>query len=105
MMERDQMNDSQELPAQVQRAAALIREEVDVRWPAGHVEIALIQLQRRRHQRRTAALGMTLSVAGVALVLALGFRGYLRDELGSRAPSASPPPANLVVDSLAAGLP
>jgi transmembrane sensor len=107
MMEREPMNDSQELPAQVQRAAALIRNEVDVRWPAGHVEIALIQLQRRRHQRRTAALGMTLSVAGVALVLALGFRGYLRDELVSRglAPSVSPPPASVVVDSLAAGLP
>jgi hypothetical protein len=107
MMEREPMNESQELPAQVQRAAALIRDEVDVRWPAGHVEIALIQLQRRRHQRRTAALGMTLSVAGVALVLALGFGGYVREELASRglAPSASPPPASIVIEPLAAGLP
>jgi hypothetical protein len=83
MMEREQMNDSQELPVQVQRGAALIREEVAVRWPAGHVEIALIQLQRRRHQRRTAALGMTLSVAGIGLALALGFGGYLRQEMAS----------------------
>jgi hypothetical protein len=57
-----------------QRAAAIIRDQIAVRWPAGHVEIALIQLQRRRQQRRYAAAGATLSVGalGLAVVLVLG---------------------------------
>src|SRR5450432_271877 len=82
-METDQI-DSQELPARVRRGATLIRDEVSVRWPAGHVEIALIQLQRRRQQRRFAVAGATLSVVGVGLVAALGFGGYVRDELAAR---------------------
>jgi hypothetical protein len=82
-METDQI-DSQELPARVLRGATLIRDEVSARWPAGHVEIALIKLQRRRQQRRYAVAGATLSVVGVGLVAALGFGGYVRDELASR---------------------
>jgi len=81
MMETEQMNDSRELPARVRRGAGIIRDEVAMRWPAGHVELALIQLQRRRRQRRTAIVGATLSVTGVGLALALGFGGYVRGEL------------------------
>jgi hypothetical protein len=83
-----EMIDSQELPMQalpvkVQRGAALIRDGVGVRWPAGHVEIALIQLQRRRQQRRYAAAGATLSVVGVGLIAALGFGGEIRGALAA----------------------
>ena len=81
---RGTSNDSQEIPARVLRGAGLIREEVGVRWPAGHVELALIQLQRRRQQRRFAAAGATLSVTGVGLVVALVFGGQIRDELAAR---------------------
>jgi transmembrane sensor len=77
-------SDSQEIPARVLRGAGLIREEVAVRWPAGHVELALIQLQRRRQQRRYAAAGGALSVAGVGLAVALVFGGQIRDELAAR---------------------
>jgi transmembrane sensor len=84
MMDRDQRSESQELPVRVLRGAGLIRDGVAVRWPAGHVELALIQLQRRRQQRRFAAAGATLSVAAVGLVVALGFGGQIRDELASR---------------------
>jgi len=64
--ERNESNESQELPINVLRGAALIRDEVSVRWPAGHVEIALIQLQRRRQQRRYAVAGATLRAARLA---------------------------------------
>jgi transmembrane sensor len=87
MMDRDQIDqrsESQELPVRVLRGAGLIRDEVAVRWPAGHVELALIELQRRRQQRRFAAAGATLSVAAVGLGVALGFGGQIRDELASR---------------------
>ncbi|HEY2728593.1 MAG TPA: hypothetical protein VGK52_01555 [Polyangia bacterium] len=67
----------------LQRAVGIIRDGVGVRWPAGHVELALIRLQRRRQQRRTAIAGATLSVTGVALAFALGFGGYLHDELAA----------------------
>jgi hypothetical protein len=71
-------NDSGELPVNVLRGAGLIRDEVAVRWPAGHVELALIQLQRRRQQRRYALAGGALSVVGVGLIAALGFGGAIR---------------------------
>lgn len=90
-MEREQMNgqseqmdkDVEELPVRLQRGVGIIRDGVGVRWPAGHVELALIRLQRRRQQRRTAIAGATLSVTGVALAFALGFGGYVRDELAA----------------------
>jgi hypothetical protein len=90
-MEREQMNgqseqrdkDIEELPVRLQRAVGIIRDGVDVRWPAGHVELALIRLQRRRQQRRTAIAGGTLSVTGAALAFALVFGGYVRDELAA----------------------
>jgi transmembrane sensor len=75
---------SKEIPARVLRGAGLIRDEVGVRWPAGHVELALIQLQRRRQQRRYRAAGAMLSVTGVGLALALAFGGQIRDELAAR---------------------
>jgi hypothetical protein len=84
MMDTGRSNDSQEIPARVLRGAGIIRDEVGVRWPAGHVELALIQLQRRRQQRRYAAAGATLSVTGVGLALALAFGGQIRDELAAR---------------------
>jgi hypothetical protein len=98
MMETDETSmstDSQQLSAQSQRAATLIRDEVAVRWPAGHVELALIQLQRRRQQRRYARAGAALSVAGVGLALAVGFGGAVRDELAARGlvPALSPSPS------------
>ncbi|HTA18179.1 MAG TPA: hypothetical protein VK989_02750, partial [Polyangia bacterium] len=73
-----------ELSPNAQRAAELIRDQVAVRWPAGHVEIALIELQRRRQQRRYAAAGATLSVGAVALALALGFGASVRDVVPAR---------------------
>src|SRR5215831_3755126 len=85
MIDTRQTNDSsQEIPAQVLRGAGLIRDEVSVRWPAGHVELALIQLQRRRLQRRYRAAGAMLGVTGVGLAIALGFGGQIRDELAAR---------------------
>lgn len=54
-----------------ERAAELIRQKLAVRWPAGHVELALITLQRRRQQRRVIGAGVTLGVGGLALLLAL----------------------------------
>jgi len=113
-METEQI-DSQELPARLQRGAAIIRHEVAVRWPQGHVEIALIKLQRRRQQRRYAVAGATLSVVGVGLIGWMGFGGYVRDELAARgllgptspsmsgvasgalaaAPAAAPPKVNV----------
>jgi hypothetical protein len=85
-----------ELSPNAQRAAELIRDQVAVRWPAGHVEIALIQLQRRRQQRRYAVAGATLSVGAVALALALGFGASVRDLVPARllasfAPAATRP--------------
>jgi hypothetical protein len=77
-------NEVAALPVRVQRGAELIRDEVAVRWPAGHVELALIQLQRRRQQRRYRAAGATLSLAGIGLVVALGFGGQIRDEVAAR---------------------
>ena len=73
MMDIEQGQGSDVSP-NAQRAAALIRDQIAVRWPAGHVEIALIELQRRRQQRRYAAAGATLSVGalGLAVVLVLG---------------------------------
>jgi transmembrane sensor len=83
-METEQNTGSQEIPARVLRGAGLIRDEVQVRWPAGHVELALIQLQRKRQQRRYRAAGAVLSVTGVGLGLALAFGGQIRDQLAAR---------------------
>ena len=83
-MDTEQNTGSQEIPARVLRGAGLIRDEVAVRWPAGHVELALIQLQRRRQQRRCRAAGAMLSVTGVGLGLALVFGGQIRDQLAAR---------------------
>jgi hypothetical protein len=88
--ERNGSNDSQEIPAVVLRGAGIIRDQVAVRWPAGHVEIALIQLQRRRQQRRYKAAGAALSMTGVALAVALGFGGRIHDELTARGVLARP---------------
>lgn len=54
-----------------ERAVRLIQQKIAVRWPAGHVELALISLQRRRQQRRVAIAGATLGVGSLALLLAL----------------------------------
>jgi transmembrane sensor len=90
-MDAERSNESsQEIPPSVLRGAGLIRDEVAVRWPAGHVELALIQLQRRRLQRRYRAAGATLSIAGVGLAAALVFGGQLRDQLAARGLVAPP---------------
>ena len=91
-----------ELSPNAQRAAELIRDQIAVRWPAGHVEIALIELQRRRQQRRYAAAGATLSVGAVALALALGFGQSVRELVPARllatvAPRMARPVAPAVV--------
>jgi transmembrane sensor len=101
------------IPERVLKGAGLIRDEVSVRWPAGHVELALIQLQRRRQQRRYRAAGAMLSVAGAGLVVALALGGQIRDELAARgllprfaAPASAPvkpAPAPASSPSLAAG--
>jgi transmembrane sensor len=83
-MDTDTSTGSQEIPARILRGAGIIRDEVAVRWPAGHVELALIQLQRRRQQRRYRAAGAMLSVTGVGLMVALAFGGQIRDQLASR---------------------
>jgi len=83
-MDTERSTGSQEIPARILRGAGLIRDEVAVRWPAGHVELALIQLRRRRLQRRYRAAGAVLSVTGVGLAVALVFGGQLRDELAAR---------------------
>jgi transmembrane sensor len=91
-----------ELSPNAQRAAELIRDQVAVRWPAGHVEIALIELQRRRQQRRYAVAGATLSVGAVALALALGFGASVRELVPARllatvAPRVARPVAPAVI--------
>ncbi len=90
-----------ELSPNAQRAAELIRDQVAVRWPAGHVEIALIQLQRRRQQRRYAVAGATLSVGAVALALALGFGASVRDLVPARLLAGFAPAATRVTRPVA----
>jgi hypothetical protein len=90
-----------ELSPNAQRAAEIIRDQVAVRWPAGHVEIALIELQRRRQQRRYAAAGATLSVGAVARALALGFGASVRDLVPPRLLASFAPSAPRVTRALA----
>jgi transmembrane sensor len=99
MIDTERNEQSQEIPAHILRGAGLIRDEVSVRWPAGHVELALIQLQRRRQQRRYRAAGAMLSVTGLGLALALGFGGQIRDELAARGliPASGAPAREAVV--------
>jgi hypothetical protein len=54
-----------------ERAVRLIQQKIAVRWPAGHVELALISLQRKRQQRRVAVAGVGIGVGSLALLLAL----------------------------------
>jgi hypothetical protein len=54
-----------------ERAVQLIKQKMAVRWPAGHVELALISLQRRRQQRRVVAASATLGIGSLVLLLAL----------------------------------
>jgi transmembrane sensor len=96
-METEQTTESQEIPARVLRGAGLIRDEVAVRWPAGHVELALIQLRRRRLQRRYRAAGTLLTVTGTGLALALVFAGQVRDQLAERGLLPAPPAAPAAV--------
>jgi hypothetical protein len=81
-----------------QRMAELIRDKVGVRWPAGHVEIALIELQRRRQRRQVRWVGLGLGVGGLALVLGLGLASRphaTRDFLSQHQflPTLASPPA------------
>jgi hypothetical protein len=68
-----------QLTGNARRAAELIKDRVAVRWPAGHLEIALIQVQRRRQQRRAQKMtaGM-LGLGGLGLFLALGGTAHVR---------------------------
>lgn len=68
MMEDENVTDT---TPNAERAVRLIQQRIAVRWPAGHVELALISLQRRRQQRRVALAGATLGVGSLALLLAL----------------------------------
>jgi transmembrane sensor len=68
MMEDENVTDT---TPNAERAVRLIQQKIAVRWPAGHVELALISLQRRRQQRRVAIAGATLGVGSLALLLAL----------------------------------
>jgi hypothetical protein len=69
----------------VQRAVDLIRDKVVV-WPAGHLELALIQVQRRRQQRRAKLAAGALGAGGLALLLALGGASRVRDVASSVLP-------------------
>jgi hypothetical protein len=99
-----------ELTANAQRAVGLIRDRVAVRWPAGHLEISLLQVQRRHQQRRAAVRGGALAVGGLALLLGLGGADRVRDlatqvmpswmsagEAGTDVPSGVPAAAPVVV--------
>jgi hypothetical protein len=97
-----------EVTENAKRMAELIRDKVGVRWPAGHAEIALIELQRRRQGRKFRLLGLGLGAGGLALVVGFGLasrphlRQTARDFLKPRQflsmptavdPGASPGPA------------
>jgi hypothetical protein len=69
-----------------QRAVELIRERVAVRWPAGHLEIALIQVQRRRQQRRAKLTAGALGVGGLAIFVALGGTQHVRELAANMVP-------------------
>ena len=62
-----------------QRAAELIRTGVAVHWPAGHLEIALIQIQRRRQARRAKLTVGALGLGGLAIFVALGGTSHVRE--------------------------
>jgi hypothetical protein len=68
------------LTGNLQRGVAIIKDRVDVRWPAGHVELALIQLQRRRQHRRAVLTASMIGLGGLAL--ALGWSGAMHTHGG-----------------------
>jgi hypothetical protein len=100
--------EEEQLNGNAQRAVDLIRERMAVRWPAGHVEIALIQVQRRQQQRRAALTAGTLGVGGMALLLALGGASQVREAVSSIVPDWVSPsshevaPAQIVAAPVAA---
>ena len=62
-----------------------------MRWPAGHLEIALIQVQRRRQQRRSAVTAGVLGVGGLSLLVALGGGSQVRDLVAQVLPDWAAP--------------
>jgi transmembrane sensor len=68
----------------ITRATEIIRNTVAVSWHAGHVELALIELDRRRRRRRQTLVGASVGTGAVALALALA---------GGRTPAPATPTA------------
>jgi hypothetical protein len=60
------MNDDEEdkLSGNVLRGAELLRGDVGVRWPADHVELALVRMQRTRDRRRAVARTVQVGALG-----------------------------------------
>jgi tetratricopeptide (TPR) repeat protein len=69
------LDEEDQLTGNVLRGTELLRGDGGVRWPADHVELALVRLQRTRERRRavarTAQVG-ALGVLGVGALLAFG---------------------------------
>jgi tetratricopeptide (TPR) repeat protein len=78
MIDRDHQNDlnlEDQLTGNVLRGADLLRGDGGVRWPADHVELALVRMQRTRERRRAVARVVqvgALGALGVGALLVLG---------------------------------
>jgi tetratricopeptide (TPR) repeat protein len=84
MTDRDSNEEPRTMSPNTRRGLGLIKDRVDVRWPASHVELALIQLQRRRQQRRALAALAALGLSGLALVGTWGLATHARGGVAVR---------------------
>jgi tetratricopeptide (TPR) repeat protein len=104
MTDRDE--EPRTMTPNTRRGLGLIKDRVEVRWPASHVELALIQLQRRRQQRRALAVVAALGLSGLTLVGTWGLATHARGGVAVRglvsrlaaagAKSVTPAPASPV---------
>ena len=83
--EEDRDEEPKPLTPNVRRGVDIIKDRVTVRWPAGHVELALIQLQRRRQQRRALAkVAALVATGGLAFVVSWRATTHVRQSVAER---------------------
>jgi transmembrane sensor len=96
--------EEEQLTGNAQKVVELIRERMAVRWPPGHVEIALIQVQRKRQQRRAITRATALGVCGMALFLSFGGASRVYDLASSVAPDWFSPASHEAAPAPAPGV-
>ncbi|HVZ70841.1 MAG TPA: hypothetical protein VHJ20_00570, partial [Polyangia bacterium] len=74
--EEDQVTGT--LTGNVLKGAELLRSVGGVRWPAEHVELALVRMQRTRERRAAIARTAKLGALGALAVAAFAWFGPLR---------------------------